>query len=70
MNDPETFVEIVLLHENHLHEMSDWCYDNIGKWVNDETSNWTWSGGSAVGGVILFQFRNEKDAMFFALRWK
>jgi len=71
MNDPKIFVTVELQYEEHLREMSDWCYSNIGKWVNDETSSWTWSGDIAPGGQgIRFKFRHEKDAMFFALRWK
>ena len=64
-------IGILLLHENHLKEMSEWCYANVGGWVNEETSNWTWAGPiCTVGRIVEFKFRHQKDAMFFALRWK
>ena len=46
-----------------------WCHDNFGiDWGTDDTDGrWTWQVGK--DRTTEFQFKNEQDALLFALRW-
>ena len=55
------------------HATEQWCVDNIGeRWfaVGRKTGNWTcfWAGKDNPK-YYNWHFRNEKDAVFFSLRW-
>ena len=45
-----------------------WCHENLGKdWWNYETDGvWSWVVGKDL--TTEFQFKNEQDAVLFALR--
>jgi hypothetical protein len=56
----------------HLQEeIRAWCRANFGPgmWSNpkDHTQDWGWDSG--FGNTHYF-FKNEKDAIIFALRWQ
>jgi len=46
-----------------------WCHDNFGiDWGTDDTDGrWTWQVGR--DRTTAFQFKDEQDAVLFALRW-
>ena len=46
-----------------------WCHENIGRdwWTDEEDGVWSWQVGKDL--TTEFQFKNEKDALLFALRW-
>ena len=46
-----------------------WCHDNFGiDWGTDDTDGrWTWQPGR--DRTTEFQFKDEQDAVLFALRW-
>ena len=57
--------------EGHLksNQAKVWCHENIGKdwWKDEEDGLWSWVVGK--DRTTEFQFRNEQDAVLFALRW-
>ena len=48
-------------------QVDNWCTDTIGPWEQDGKCIWTWSGG---GTARKYQFRYERDAMIFKLKWE
>jgi len=61
----------------HLNgEMEQWCKDNIGegKWVGGKLKTWegmkpnVWAIESMFGNTT-FMFKEDKDYMWFLLRW-
>lgn len=58
----------------HLHrEMEAWCQDNVGEggWNSDRL---VWDEGrkwatSSMFGNTTFAFKNERDYIWFVLRW-
>ena len=63
----------------HLqYDMEKWCKEHIGKnplytsWVSGEPRSWEGMGTwcmSTMFGTTFFYFKEEKDAVLFALRW-
>lgn len=57
--------------EGHLKssQAKSWCHENLGRdwWTNEEDGVWSWQVGKDL--TTEFQFKNEQDAIFFALRW-
>ena len=62
---------IQIIVEGHLKssQAKSWCHDNFGiDWGTDDTDGvWTWQVGK--DRTTEFQFKDEQDAVFFALRW-
>jgi hypothetical protein len=62
----------------HLNsEMSGWCSDNIGegKWTHDTPKTWEGMDGKvwvmhSMFGNTTFCFKEEKDFIWFKLRWE
>lgn len=55
------------------HDAEKWCHDNFGeRWfaIGRKSGNWTcfWAGRDNPK-YYKWHFRNEKDALFFSLRW-
>lgn len=67
--------QVILLAELVKDETIEWCEDQIGQeWslgVMGGLGKWT--GHSVKLGseprIVIFSFANEKDAIFFKLRW-
>ena len=62
-------------YHQHL-EMESWCHVNIGVggWSTDTPSSWEKAAPKiwvmhCMFGTTTFAFKEEKDAMFFILRW-
>ena len=57
--------------EGHLKssQAKSWCHENLGRdwWTDEEDGVWSWQVGKDL--TTEFQFKNEQDAIFFALRW-
>ena len=62
---------ISIIVEGHLKssQAKSWCHENLGRdwWTNEEDGVWSWQVGKDL--TTEFQFKNEQDAIFFALRW-
>lgn len=55
-------------------EVYKWLNKNIGKGVKENTNAWAnsdikWSGWRSILGNYYFEFKDEKDAMLFTLRF-
>lgn len=50
-----------------LEEMRDWCANTFGP--GGRKREYRWRYGWFNRDADTFYFRNEKDALFFALRW-
>jgi hypothetical protein len=50
-----------------LREVRDWCTEVFGP--GGRNSKYKWRYGWVNRETDTFYFRNEKDALFFALRW-
>lgn len=59
---------IRIKNRTKISEMKEWCHENIGKdwWTDEEDGRWTWISQT---DFTEFQFREERDALLFALRW-
>ena len=50
--------------------IENWIWDNIGWKEYDGDGNWTADLDDSQNPFVLsYYFRDEKDAVFFALRW-
>ena len=62
---------IRIIVEGHLKssQAKSWCHENIGKdwWIDSTDGVWSWQVGKDL--TTEFQFKNEQDAVLFALRW-
>ena len=62
---------IRIIVEGHLKSSQAklWCHENIGRdwWTDEEDGRWSWQVGR--DRTTEFQFKDEHDAVFFALRW-
>jgi hypothetical protein len=64
-------------HNNEFESESarEWCKQHIGKeWILKENTQGVWSDWICVWdaemhGIRTWHFKNEKDAVLFALRW-
>ena len=50
-----------------LHEVLEWCQAIYGP--GGRNKKYKWRYGWLARGKDTFYFRNEKDALFFTLRW-
>lgn len=50
---------------NDLHNLKDWCKQQFG----EPGKKARWRYGWVYRDTDTFYFRDEKDALFFALRW-
>ena len=58
--------------DRHLHDpINNWVWDTIGYKELDGDGNWTSDLDDSQNPFVLsYYFRDEKDAVFFALRWE
>lgn len=56
---------------NKVVEMRNWCAQHFGSYYVGKPRNGTerWCVDHSFGNVV-FYFKNDDDASFFALRWK
>jgi hypothetical protein len=57
----------LVLHHDTLREMIDWCTETFGQ--GGRNLRWRYGGGNANKYGDIFVFKNERDAMWFRLRW-
>lgn len=54
-------------------EQTQWCEQQLGKrWCAIEHRSGVWRcfwGGRSIPGIYKWDFKNEKDALLFSLRW-
>lgn len=50
-----------------LHEVLEWCQKNFGK--GGRSKKYKWRYGWIHRDKDTFYFRQEKDALYFVLRW-
>lgn len=67
----DAFTHRVMFNNTKFHlqgEMLQWCHDNIGEggWSIFEDTLWR---VNSMFGNSEFMFREEKDCMWFKLRW-
>lgn len=57
---------IRIIVEGHLKssQAKSWCHENLGR---DWCGVWSWQVGKDL--TTEFQFKNEQDAVLFALMW-
>ena len=62
---------IRIIVDGHLKssQAESWCHENLGKdwWIDETDGVWSWQVGKDL--TTEFQFKNEQDAVLFALRW-
>ena len=62
---------IRIIVEGHLKssQAKSWCHENLGRdwWKDEEDGVWRWQVGKDLTPEFLF--KDEQDAVFFALRW-
>lgn len=61
-------VEVAYEGTGHTIQTMNWLEKNIGYWG----TNWIRTGGesSTLKTTHIYYFKEEKDAIMFALRWK
>lgn len=65
----------VIVRKNNHREAERWCRENLGKrWsvVDNREGIWScfWAGTRGPdAGSYRFNFKHQKDAMWFTLRW-
>lgn len=75
-----TQIPVIQFGRAHYHlqdDMQHWCKENIGpgKWSHGEVQNWEGMDNNrwviwSMFGSTFFQFRQESDAVLFALKWQ
>jgi hypothetical protein len=67
MQSVNTHHYVTITNREYWWPIDNWCLENIGRWSADiDSTNWTWGGDN---NKRIYQFRNEQDALMFALKW-
>jgi hypothetical protein len=59
--------DTLILNHDTLREMIAWCVGTFGQ--GGRNLRWRYAGGNVNKHGDIFVFKNERDAMWFRLRW-